>query len=94
MLVIESKLTDELICDFLHVSLRMVEIILCIKERDKIFLISVSNLLSGKQAETYTVGDNGLIMTIKYQVINNIGDINGGRFPLLNLLKTIFLDEQ
>ncbi len=82
--LLDPNITCELICDFLHVSQEMIEIILRVKEHDKIVLISDSTFLSGKQPGTYPIGDKELIVTEKYQIIDKTGDIHGSCFPLIH----------
>ena len=82
--LLDPNITCELIADFLHVSQEMVEIILRVKEHDKIILVSDSTFLSGKQPGEYPVGDKVLIITDKYQIIDKAGNIHGSCFPLIH----------
>ncbi|KAF0223634.1 MAG: N-acetylglucosamine-6-phosphate [Erysipelotrichaceae bacterium] len=84
--LLDPNITCELICDFLHVSQEMIEIILRIKEHDKIVLISDSTFLSGKQPGEYPFEDKVLIVTEEYQIVDKAGNIHGSCFPLIHNL--------
>jgi N-acetylglucosamine-6-phosphate deacetylase len=62
----------------------MIEIILRVKEHDKIVLVSDSTFLSGKQPGKYLVGDNGLTITENYQIIDQANNIHGSCFSLIH----------
>ena len=82
--LLDPNITCELIADFLHVSQEMIEIILRVKEHDKIVLISDSTFLSGKQPGEYLVDDKVLIITEKYQIIDKANNIHGSCFSLIH----------
>ncbi len=82
--LLDPNITCELICDFLHVSQEMIEIILRVKEHDKVVLISDSTYLSGQQPGIYPIGDKALIVTEQYQIIDKAGNIHGSCFPLIH----------
>jgi len=82
--LLDPTIYCELIADFLHVSQEMIEIILRVKEHDKIILVSDSTFLSGKEPGSYSMGEKELIITENYQILDQSNNIHGSCFPLIH----------
>lgn len=89
--ILRDEVTCELICDGLHVSLPMVQLILKIKENDKIMMISDCSELSGAPIGRYRRPNTNMIVSVGADgfLLSDTGRLMGSSKPVIYGIKNM-----
>ena len=89
--ILRDEVWCEVICDFLHVSPQMIEIILKVKDNDKIMMISDNVAYTGVPVGKYRsmFGDGAIRMTEEGFLLSDTGRLMGSSKPVIFGIKNL-----
>jgi len=89
--LLRDEVWCEVICDFLHICPQMIEIILKLKDNDKIIMISDNVAYTGIPVGTYRsmFGDGAIHMTDEGFILSDTGRLMGSSKPVIFGMKNL-----